>query len=142
MPPDDLVSKKYLLELFTAAARLFYQTHCLPMLHVQGSVAEIQIDVPHHDGARIPMLMNIVRQQIDGQCRDEVTVFITKDRRSHERELVQTRKTAEAALDARRHAGSKLLQMNAALSQADRRKGAILATLADELRNPPASAGR
>jgi signal transduction histidine kinase len=136
MPPADLVGKKYLPELFTVGTRVFYQTHCLPMLQVQGSVAEIQVDVPHHDGTRIPMLMNIVRQQIDGQCHDEVAFFITKERRSYERELVQARKTAEAALDARRDAESKLLEMNAALSQADRRKDEFLATLAHELRNP------
>ncbi|WP_332878215.1 hybrid sensor histidine kinase/response regulator [Massilia sp. S19_KUP03_FR1] len=136
MPPEDLLGKKYLPELFTVGARVFYQTHCLPMLQVQGSVAEIQVDVPHRDGTRIPMLMNIVRQHIDGHCHDEVAFFITKERRSYERELVQARKTAEAALEARRDAESKLLELNAALSQADRRKDEFLATLAHELRNP------
>jgi PAS domain S-box-containing protein len=136
MPPEELIGAKKLPELFTVGARVFYQTHCLPMLQVQGSVAEIQVDVPHRDGTRIPMLMNIVRQTADGHCRDEVAFFITKERRSYERELVQARKTAEAALDARRDAESKLLEMNAALSQADRRKDEFLATLAHELRNP------
>jgi PAS domain S-box-containing protein len=136
MPPDDLIGKKKLPELFTVGTRVFYQTHCLPMLQVQGSVAEIQVDVPHRDGTRIPMLMNIVRQTGAEHCHDEVAFFITKERRSYERELVQARKTAEAALDARRDAESKLLEMNAALSQADRRKDEFLATLAHELRNP------
>ena len=136
MAPEELIGQKTLSELFTVGARVFYQTHCLPMLQVQGSVAEIQVDVPHRDGTRIPMLMNIVRQASDGRCHDEVAFFITKERRSYERELVQARKTAEAALDARRDAESKLMEMNAALSQADRRKDEFLATLAHELRNP------
>jgi PAS domain S-box-containing protein len=136
MHPEQLLGKKKLAELFTVGARVFYQTHCLPMLQVQGSVAEIQVDVPHQDGTRIPMLMNIVRQTQAGACHDEVAFFITKERRSYERELVQARKTAEAALDARRDAESKLLELNAALSQADRRKDEFLATLAHELRNP------
>jgi PAS domain S-box-containing protein len=134
--PDALVGKKKLAELFTVGARVFYQTHCLPMLQAQGSVAEIQVDVPHQDGTRIPMLMNIVRQTTAGLCHDEVAFFITKERRSYERELVQARKVAEAALDARRDAEAKLLEMNAALSKADRRKDEFLATLAHELRNP------
>jgi PAS domain S-box-containing protein len=137
MAQDDLVNQKKLQDLFAVGTRVFFQTHCVPMLQVQGSVAEIQVDVPHQDGTRIPMLMNIVRQaRDDGLCHDEVAFFITKERRSYERELVQARKTAEAALDARRDAESKLLEMNAALSRADRRKDEFLATLAHELRNP------
>ena len=136
MVPGDVLGKLKLADLFTVGSRVFYQTHCLPMLQVQASVAEIQVDVPHRDGTRIPMLMNMVRQEIGGACHDEVAFFITKERRSYERELVQARKTAEAALDARRDAESQLLEMNAALSQADRRKDEFLATLAHELRNP------
>lgn len=136
MLPEELTGKTYLPELFTVGTRVFYQTHCLPMLQVQESVAEIQVDVLHQDGTRIPMLMNIARRQVDGHCQDDVAFFITKERRSYERDLVQARKTAEAALDARRDAESKLLEMNAALSQADRRKDEFLATLAHELRNP------
>jgi signal transduction histidine kinase len=136
MPPEAFIGKKKLADLLTVGARVFYQTHCLPMLQEQGSVAEIQIDVPHSDGTRIPMLMNIVRRQREHECIDEAAFFITKERRSYERELVQARRTAEAALDARRDAESKLLELNAALSQADRRKDEFLATLAHELRNP------
>ena len=134
--PEELLGKKSLADLFTVGTRVFYQTHCLPMLQVQGSVAEIQVDVPHSDGTRIPMLMNIVRRQAGSHCHDEAAFFITKERQSYERELVQARKTAEAALEARRDAESKLLEMNAALSLADRRKDEFLATLAHELRNP------
>lgn len=136
MAPEALIGTKKLADLFTVGARMFYQTHCLPMLQAQGSVAEIQVDIPHQDGTRIPMLMNIVRQQADGVCHDEVAFFITRERRSYERELVQARKVAEAALDARRDAEEKLLELNAALSKADRRKDEFLATLAHELRNP------
>jgi PAS domain S-box-containing protein len=136
MAPEALIGKKKLVDLFTVGARMFYQTHCLPMLQVQGSVAEIQVDVPHQDGTRIPMLMNIVRGQLHGACHDEAAFFITRERRSYERELVQARKTAEAALEARRDAELQLLEMNAALSRADRRKDEFLATLAHELRNP------
>lgn len=136
MAPETLVGAKKLADLFTVGARMFFQTHCLPMLQVQGSVAEIQVDIPHQDGTRIPMLMNIVRQQTDGVCHDEVAFFITRERRSYERELVQARKVAEAALAARHDAETKLLELNAALSKADRRKDEFLATLAHELRNP------
>ena len=52
--PEELLGKKSLADLFTVGTRVFYQTHCLPMLQVQGSVAEIQVDVPHSDGTRIP----------------------------------------------------------------------------------------
>lgn len=136
MTEEQLVGRKRLQDLFTMGGRVFHQTHCLPMLQVQGSVAEVQIDVVHADATRIPMLMNMVRHDADGTPYDQVAVFIAKDRRAYERELLLARQTAEAALEARRGAESQLQELNLELSRADRRKDEFLATLAHELRNP------
>jgi len=123
-------------DLMTIGARLFHHTHCLPLLQVRGSVAELQIDLRHRDGSRLPMLVNVVRRQLAGEIRDEWALFMASERQSYERELRSARKAAEDALEAQLCAERRLQAVNAALSAADRRKDEFLATLSHELRNP------
>lgn len=134
--PADLVGKRRIQDLFSVGARVFHQTHCVPLLQVQGSVAEVQIEVVHQDRSRIPVLMNIVRRKHDDRVLDEFAFFVANDRRSYERELLSARKRAENELTARLTAEHKLREMNEQLTLADRRKDEFLATLAHELRNP------
>lgn len=123
-------------DLMTVGARLFHHTHCVPVLQVRGSVAELQIDLRHRDGTRLPMLVNIVRRREGAQVFDQWALFMATERQSYERELRNARKAAEEALEARRGAELQLQAVNAALSAADRRKDEFLATLSHELRNP------
>ena len=123
-------------DFFSAGGRVFQQTHCAPLLLVQGSVAEVQVDVVHRDGQRLPMLMNIMRRHAEHGVLDEYAFFVAADRRSYERELLIARKAAEIEVDARKLAELRLQEINAKLSLADRRKDEFLATLAHELRNP------
>ncbi|WP_020655461.1 ATP-binding protein [Massilia niastensis] len=131
-----LAGKRRMAELLPVGARLFFHTHCLPLLQVQGSVAEIQVDLRNLDGERLPVLVNIVRRQQGDASFDQWALFKVADRRAYERELLSARKTAEAALEARRAADIQLQALNAQLSMADRRKDEFLATLSHELRNP------
>ena len=132
----DLVAGRKLDQLFSVGGRVFHQTHCLPMLQVQGSIAEVQVDLLHRDRSRLPTLMNIARRLQDGVLFDHVAFFVTVERRSYERELQLARREAEQALEARHGVELQLQALNAQLSQADRRKDEFLATLAHELRNP------
>ena len=131
-----LPGKRRVQDFLTVGGRVFHQTHCAPMLHVQGSVAEVQVDLLHHDRSRLPMLMNIVRWRHGDVTLDAYAFFMARDRRSYERELLVARKAAEAELEARLGAEASLREINQKLSLADRRKDEFLATLAHELRNP------
>jgi len=133
---EELAGKLRMPDLLPVGARVFHHTHCLPILQVQGSVAEIQVDLRNRRQERLPMLINIVRHQVDGQVVDQWALFKASDRRAYEHELRTARKAAEAALDARREAEHQLQALNAQLSAADRRKDEFLATLSHELRNP------
>jgi PAS domain S-box-containing protein len=135
-PEEELVGKLRMQELLPVGARLFYNTHCQPILQAQGSVAEIQVDLRNRRQERLPVLINIMRRQDAGRDYNHWALFKASDRRAYERELLSARKAAEAALEARRDAEAQLKQLNAQLSAADRRKDEFLATLSHELRNP------
>ena len=126
---EELVGKIRIRELLPVGARLFFNTHCQPILQVQGSVAEIQVDLRNRRQERLPMLINIVRQQDGDRIVDHWALFKASDRRAYERELLLARKAAEAA-------EAELKNLNAQLSATDRRKDEFLATLSHELRNP------
>jgi PAS domain S-box-containing protein len=133
---EELTGKLRMLDLLPVGARLFHHTHCMPILAMQGSVAEIQVDLRGRDGARLPVLINIVRRREGDREFDHWALFKAADRRAYEHELLAARKAAESALEARRGAEAQLQSLNAQLSAADRRKDEFLATLSHELRNP------
>jgi PAS domain S-box-containing protein len=133
---SELVGQHCLQDLFTMGGKVFHQTHCQPLLQMQASVAEVQVDLLHRDRSRIPMLMNIVRRHHGNFTFDQIALFVATDRRSYERELLAARKTAEASLEAQLGAEARLKAINLTLSSADQRKDEFLATLAHELRNP------
>jgi PAS domain S-box-containing protein len=133
---DELSGKVRIIDLLPVGARLFHHTHCVPILQVHGSVAEVQVDLRNRFGERVPMLINILRLKDGERVLDQWALFKASDRRKYEHELLAARKTAEAALEARKDAEAQLQSINAQLSVADRRKDEFLATLSHELRNP------
>lgn len=92
-----------LVELLTAGGRIYYETHCAPMLRMQGFVREIAIDVLRVDGDRLPVLLNatLVRSPEGDPRLVRVAVFDATERRAYERELVRRRDEQEAELRAR-----------------------------------------
>ncbi|MCC6073343.1 ATP-binding protein [Massilia sp. GCM10020059] len=132
----DLVGRVRVQDLLTVGGRLFHQTHINPILQLQGSVAEVQVEMRRRDKTRVPLMINIVRRRHGADTFDEFALLVGEDRRSYERELLAARKTAEAALEARHGAEAKLHALNEQLSLADRRKDEFIATLSHELRNP------
>ena len=132
----ELEGKRRVQDLYTVGGRVFHQTHIAPLLHMQGSVGEVKLDLRCADGRTLPALINAVRRTHDGAVYDELAVMMLADRHRYERELLHARRSAEAALDARLEAEAQLLKANEQLSAADRRKDEFLATLAHELRNP------
>ena len=81
-------------DLMTVGARLFHHTHCEPVLQARDSVAELQIDLRHRDGSRLPMLVNIVRRHDGDQAIDQWALFMATERQSYERELRNARRAA------------------------------------------------
>lgn len=132
---DELLGKRFSM-LFTMGGRIFHQTHWVPLLQMQGSIAEVKLDVLHRDGQSVPMLFNALLRRRGEVVEHEVAAMVVNDRHAYEHELLIARRRAEQALAAQQAAQRELERSRDALEVADRRKDEFLATLAHELRNP------
>ena len=91
---DELVGRRRFQDLLTPGGRIFHETHYAPLLHMQGSVREIAVELVRADGSRLPALVNSVLRRADGGSPAVVrtTVFDATDRREYERELLRARR--------------------------------------------------
>lgn len=127
--PEELIEKRRIQDLLTMGGKVFHQTHWSPLLQMQGSIAEVKVDLVHRDGRHVPMLVNAMRRRRGDIIFDEIALLIVTDRHKYEIELLLARRNAEKAL-------TELRLAEAQLTEADHRKDEFLATLAHELRNP------
>lgn len=87
-----------LQSLLSIGGRIFHQTHWAPLLQMQGSLAEVKLELLHADGRKLPMVMNAVVRRHAGQEFHELAVFSARDRHQYERELLIARQRAEELL--------------------------------------------
>jgi PAS domain S-box-containing protein len=121
---EDIAGKTRFQTLLTVGSRIYYETHFAPLLHMQGFVNEIALEVRRTDGAVRPIVASArqLRGSDGAPTINRVALFDSTDRRRYEQELLHARKRAE---DAAR-----------ALATADAQKNEFIAMLAHELRNP------
>ena len=98
LEPEDLVGKRRFQDLLSMGGRIFHQTHWLPLLQLQGSIAEVKLDLARRDGNPLPMIMNAVTREREGRVVHELALFMATDRHSYERELLRARRQAEELL--------------------------------------------
>jgi sigma-B regulation protein RsbU (phosphoserine phosphatase) len=65
---------------------------------MQGSVAEVKMELRHRDGHTITMILNGVRREVETGAVLEMALFTTTDRDKYERELLGARRAAEELL--------------------------------------------
>jgi phosphoserine phosphatase RsbU/P len=108
---DDLVGRRTFASLLTPGGRIYHETHYAPMLHGEGAVREIALDLVRADGTRCPVLVNSVLDPAEGERPAVVrtAVFDATYRRAYERELLAAKQRAEAS-DARARALARALQ--------------------------------
>ena len=98
MAREELVGKRRFQDLLTMGGRIFHQTHWAPLLRMQGSVAEVKLDLVRADGSRVPMVLNALRREDRGQVCHALSVFVAEDRHVYEQELLRARRRAEELL--------------------------------------------
>jgi PAS domain S-box-containing protein len=95
---SELVGLRF-QDLLNIAGKIYYDTHFAPLLRMQGFFNEVALDLLKADGSTMPVLVNAVERHSEagevGFIR--ITVFNASDRRRYERELLEARRSAEAA---------------------------------------------
>jgi sigma-B regulation protein RsbU (phosphoserine phosphatase) len=107
---DAIIGRRF-QDLLPAGDRIFYQTHAVPMLLMQGMLREIAVQVVSASGSRLPVLINaLVKRDEDGQPLLVRTVlFDASERLGYERELLVARRRAEES-EARARELAQVLQ--------------------------------
>ncbi|MED7669954.1 PAS domain-containing sensor histidine kinase [Pseudomonas moraviensis subsp. stanleyae] len=139
---SDLQGRRF-QDLLTMGGRIFHQTHWSPLIQMQGSVAEVKLDLVHRDKTLISMLLNGVRQQHASGVVHQLALFCTTDRDKYERELLKARQLAEELLANKVAAEAALsqaqTQLNKAYEKAQRRAlfaEQMVAIVSHDLKNP------
>ncbi|WP_210493245.1 sensor domain-containing diguanylate cyclase [Patulibacter sp. SYSU D01012] len=130
----DLVGRRRFQDLVTTGGRIYHETHLAPMLHLQGAVREIALDVRRADGTTVPVLLNavLVRDGDGGPLRVRTSLVDCTERRQYETELRAAR-DREGVL--RRHA-ERLQRLTGELARSHTMtslRAAIVAQVADAL---------
>jgi sigma-B regulation protein RsbU (phosphoserine phosphatase) len=137
---DQLIGEKRLQDLLTIGCKIFHQTHWLPLLQMQGSVAEVHLDLVRSDGQVVPVLVNAERRAEEGVVHHDVAVFVARDRRKYEQELLLARKRAELLLESERAAQAELAIVQARLHQETQQRAVLaeqlLGIVSHDLRTP------
>lgn len=111
----ELVGRARFPQLLGMGSRLFHETHVLPLLRQEGGVREIACDLRMASGDLLSVLLNATRKDVPALSAQEeggtaegvvdgsaivfrYMVLDATDRRRYERDLLQERRAAEAAL--------------------------------------------
>jgi PAS domain S-box-containing protein len=99
----DLIGLRRFQDLLTGGGRIFYETHYMPLLAMQGRVQELAFEIICRDGRRLPVFLNSVQKRDPSGAAGLIrtTIVDASERRSYERELLAARQSAEAALQVR-----------------------------------------
>ncbi|HCN44628.1 MAG TPA: PAS domain-containing sensor histidine kinase [Pseudomonas sp.] len=105
-------------QLLTAGARLFQRTHWVPLMKMQGSVAEVKLELLHREGHVISMLLNGARRETAEGVHYRLALFGTTERDRYERAVLAARQRAEELLAQKISAETALQQAKAELAEA------------------------
>lgn len=83
--------------ILTAGARLYYHTHVFPLLRTRGVVEEIYLSLLTTTSEPLPVLLNGVREQVDGNTVINMALIPMRRRSQFEDELLQAKRAAEEA---------------------------------------------
>ncbi|MFD6342648.1 PP2C family protein-serine/threonine phosphatase [Streptomyces sp. NPDC060131] len=122
-------------DLLTVGGRLYYETHFAPLLHMQGELRGIALEMKAADGRRLPVLVSsVVKNGSEGErLLIRTTVFDASDRRAYEQELLRRRQEAERARAEAERARGEAERARAEAEEARRQAEADRERLADAL---------
>ena len=87
--------------VLSSAARLFCQTHFFPLLTLRGEVEEIYFSLLDKQGESVPVLVNAVRRETNGDAWIDCILVRMKQRGHYEDALLQATREAERTAELR-----------------------------------------
>jgi phosphoserine phosphatase RsbU/P len=131
-----LLERMKLPDLMSVGGRIFFQTHVAPLLRMQGSVAEVKVQLRRRDGSEVPVIFNALERTWGGQPVVQLAAFVAEDRHKYERELLLQRRRAEE-LAAQNAQGQQ--ELAAARAEAEERAifaEKLVGMVSHDIRNP------
>ncbi|WP_421740240.1 SpoIIE family protein phosphatase [Cellulomonas sp.] len=96
---QDVLAGVRLSELLSVGGRIYWETHLSPLLHMQGRVDEVAVELRGAAG-RLPVLLSAVVRTLDGDRRMvDVALSRATERSRYERELLAARAAADRSTD-------------------------------------------
>lgn len=145
LPRDRLLGRRF-QDLLSMGDRVFHQTHWAPLLNMQGSVAEVKLDVLHRDGHSLTMMLNAVRRETAHGVLHDLALMGGEERNRFQRELTSAREAADELLlqqmASKKELSSAQNRLRMAQTEADIRATfaeQMVAIVSHDLRNPLAA---
>jgi PAS domain S-box-containing protein len=91
----------HLQKILPPGARVFYNTHVFPILKMHGRAEEVYIPLRTKEARDLPMLMNAVRHERNGAAVSDCVFVHMLQRHEFEEQLLQARRLAEQANEAK-----------------------------------------
>lgn len=135
-PPGELVGRRRFQDLLGIGGRIFWQTHVQPLLRMQGSVAEVKLELLRERAGPLPVMVNIAERAGPSGKLLHIAVFVAEDRHRYERELLLQRRRAEELSE--QHARDQQQIQEARAESEDRAKFAeqLVGVVSHDIRNP------
>ena len=94
---EELYAGQRFSTLLTMPAALLFETHCVPLIRLQGFISEIALDIRCRDGNPLPILLSAMgKRDATGEIHIlRIVIMNAPRRREYERELVRARTEAE-----------------------------------------------
>ncbi|HSU19198.1 MAG TPA: PAS domain S-box protein [Acidobacteriaceae bacterium] len=101
-------------DLLARGAAIFYETQFSPSLLLRGNLREISFELSARSGDRIPVFVNAVFRKGDQSREDRIVlaVFVAKERRQYEAELLRARKDSERLADVVRRSSDAIIRFS------------------------------
>jgi sigma-B regulation protein RsbU (phosphoserine phosphatase) len=116
-----------IIDHFSVAGKIYFQTHLVPLLKMQGFFEEIALELAPANAPRVPVMVNGI-EQLDESVGPKflrLAILPLVERRQYERNLLSARSKAEGDLSQERQTGGLREQ--------------FIAVLGHDLRNPLAA---
>jgi len=135
---EELVAHQCLQDLFTMGGRLHYETHCAPLLLLEGEIREISYTLRRKNGTTLPVLINavLVRDVDEQPLVVRVTLFDITERRRYEQELLRAKVQAEDQREQLARANELLVSKNEQLTRINSDLDSFVYTASHDLKQP------